>query len=244
MWEGRNHMLRIAVCDDSSDFLQRAVELIEKWSEQSGIPAEIYRFDNGDALIAKNASVRMDIIFLDIIMPLQNGIDTAKELRQSDNAVKIVFLTSSPEFALESYDVKASGYLLKPVTYDKLKEILDECSSAFDAEPKNTVLKTTFGYQKIFFHDIEYLEAQNKKVIFYLRTGKTVRAFDPLYLLESRFTESDGFFKCHRSYLVYLPNVDHFNQTEVITKSGHTVPIARGYGKAFQEAYFSTMFKD
>ncbi len=244
MLERRDYMLRIAVCDDSRDFLQKAAELIEKWSEQSRIPTEIYRFDNGDALITENVSVRMDIIFLDIIMPLQNGIDTARELRQSDNAVKIVFLTSSPEFALESYEVKASGYLLKPVTYDKLKEILDECSYAFDVEPKNTVLKTTFGYQKIFFHDIEYLEAQNKKVIFYLRTGKTVRAVDPLYMLENRFTVSDGFFKCHRSYLVYLPNVDHFNQTEIITKSGHTVPIARGYGKAFQEAYFSTIFKD
>lgn len=237
-------MLRIAVCDDSLDFLQKAVGLIEKWSEQSGIPVEIYRFDNGDELICKNASAHIDVCFLDIIMPLQNGIDTAKELRLNDNAVKIIFLTSSPEFALESYEVKASGYLLKPVTYEKIKDLLDECSDAFDIEPKNTVLKTSSGYQKVFFHDIEYLEAQNKKVAFYLRTGKMVLAVNPLYLFESHFTESDGFFKCHRSYLVYLQNVDHFNQTEIITKSGHVVPIARGYSKAFQEAYFAAMFKD
>ncbi len=237
-------MLRIAVCDDSLDFLQKAVGLIEKWSEQREIPVEIYRFDNGDELIAKNASTYFDVCFLDIIMPLQNGIDVARELRQNDNAVKIIFLTSSPEFALESYEVKASGYLLKPVTYEKIKELLDECSEAFDIEPKNTVLKTGLGYQKVFFHDIEYLEAQNKKVAFYLKTGKTVLAVNPLYLFESHFTESDGFFKCHRSYIVYLPNVDHFNQTEIITKSGHIVPIARGLGKAFQEAYFAAMFKD
>ena len=119
-------MIRVAVCDDSPEFLQRAVNMVERWSEQSGTPAEIYRFDNGDALLAKNAVTHMDIIFLDIIMPLQNGIDTAKELRQSDNAVKIIFLTSSPEFALDSYEVKAQGYLLKPVTYEKVKETLDE----------------------------------------------------------------------------------------------------------------------
>ena len=237
-------MLRIAVCDDSPDFLQRAVSLVERWSEESGIPAEIHRFDNGDALLEKNAAVRMDIIFLDIIMPLQNGIDTAKELRQSDNAAKIVFLTSSPEFALESYDVKAQGYLLKPVTYEKVKETLDECSLAFDVEPKNVILKTSFGYQKLYFHEIEYAEAQNKKVIFYLRTGKTVTVTEPLHALESRFPESEGFFKCHRSYLVYLPSVDHFNTTEIVTKSGGCIPIARGYGKAFQEAYFSRMFRD
>ena len=86
-------MIRIAVCDDNLEFLERESELIERWSEQSRIPVEIFRFDNGDALIAKNNSVRMDIIFLDIIMPLQNGIDTARELRQSDPVVKIIFTT-------------------------------------------------------------------------------------------------------------------------------------------------------
>lgn len=237
-------MLRIAVCDDDTEFLKQAVNLIERWSEQSKIPSEIFQFDNGDALIAKNALDRIDIIFLDIMMPLLNGMDTARELRQKDNAVKIIFLTSSPEFALESYSVKAQGYLLKPVSYEKIKEILDECSHAFDTEPKNIVLKTPFGYQKLYYHDIEYAEAQNKRVIFYLRSGKTIEAVDPFYSFENRFTDCDGFFKCHRSYLVQLSNVDHFSTTEIITKSGSKIPIARGYGKAFQEAYFSKMFED
>ena len=186
-------MIRVAVCDDSPEFLQRAVNMVERWSEQSGTPAEIYRFDNGDALLAKNAVTHMDIIFLDIIMPLQSGIDTAKELRQSDNAVKIIFLTSSPEFALDSYEVKAQGYLLKPVTYEKVKETLDECSHSFDEEPKNIVLKTAFGYQKLYFHDIEYAEAQNKRVVFFLRTGKTVEAAQPLHSLEDRITKTTAF---------------------------------------------------
>ena len=237
-------MIRIAVCDDSPEFLQQAVNMVERWSEESGVPAEIYRFDNGDALLAKNAVAHMNIIFLDIIMPLQSGIDTAKELRQSDKAVKIIFLTSSPEFALDSYEVKAQDYLLKPVTYEKVKETLTECSHTFEEEPKNIVLKTAFGYQKLYFHDMEYAEAQNKRVVFYLRTGKTVEAVESLHSLEDRITENDGFFKCHRSYLVYLPNVDHFNLNKIITKSGRSIPIARGYGKAFQEAYFALMFQD
>ena len=237
-------MIRIAVCDDSPEFLKQAVNMVERWSEESGVPAEIYRFDNGDALLAKNAVTHMDIIFLDIIMPLQSGIDTAKELRQSDKAVKIIFLTSSPEFALDSYEVKAQDYLLKPVTYEKVKETLTECSHTFEEEPKNIVLKTAFGYQKLYFHDMEYAEAQNKRVVFYLRTGKTVESAESLHSLEDRLCLNDGFFKCHRSYLVYLPNVDHFSMTEIITKSGRSIPIARGYGKAFKEAYFAFVFRD
>ena len=237
-------MIRIAVCDDSPEFLQQAVNMVERWSEESGVPAEIYRFDNGDALLAKNAVTHMDIIFLDIIMPLQSGIDTAKELRQSDKAVRIIFLTSSPEFALDSYEVKAQDYLLKPVTYEKVKETLTECSHTFEEEPKNIVLKTAFEYQKLYFHDMEYAEAQNKRVVFYLRTGKTVESAESLHYLEDRLCLNDGFFKCHRSYLVYLPNVDHFSMTEIITKSGRSIPIARGYGKAFKEAYFAFVFRD
>ncbi len=237
-------MMRIAVCDDNTEFLNRAVGMVKKWSDLSGTPVEIYSFDNGDSLLAKNASVRMDVVFLDIIMPLQTGMDAARELRRSDNAVKIIFLTSSPEFALESYEVKAQGYLLKPVSYEKIKEVLDDVCLSFAEEPKNTVLKTTFGYQKIYFHDIEYAEAQNKRVIFYMQNGRVIYAVDPLYSLEEKLTEDDGFFKCHRSYLVYMPSVDHFDASEIYLKSGRNIPIARGYTKAFKEAYFSMMFRD
>lgn len=167
-------MLRIGVCDDDKEFRQRLVQMIRIWSEHSGIPTELYPFDNGDELIAKNAAFRMDIILLDIVMPLLNGMDTARELRAQDTAVKIIFLTSSPEFALESYEVRAQDYLLKPITYERLRRALEDCSHLFEAEPKNMVLKTSFGFQKLYFHDIEYAEAQNKRVVFYLRRDKVV----------------------------------------------------------------------
>ena len=54
---------------------------------------------------------------------------------------KIIFLTSSPEFALESYDVKASGYLLKPTTYEKLCSLLNDCKQAFHYEPESIIVK-------------------------------------------------------------------------------------------------------
>lgn len=235
-------MIKIAVCDDNKEFLKNAIELIQKWSDISEIPIKTFAFNNGDELIEKADDNDFDIIFLDIIMPLINGMDTAKELRQRNNSIKIVFLTSSPEFALESYEVRATDYLLKPVTFERIKKVLDECSVEFKKEPENIIVKTTFGFQKIYFYNIEYAEAQNKKVIFYLKKGEMVESTDPLYSFEDKLTNSNGFFKCHRSYLVYLPNIDHFSTTEITTKSGRNIPIARGYAKAFKEAYFSLMF--
>ena len=84
-------MLRIGVCDDDKEFRQRLMQMIRIWSDHSGIPTELYPFDNGDELIAKNAAFRMDIILLDIVMPLLNGMDTARELRAQDTGKDHLF---------------------------------------------------------------------------------------------------------------------------------------------------------
>lgn len=235
-------MIRIAVCDDEAECLDGTKRMLEKWSAESDIPVEIFCFDNGDALIAKSSTDKMDIIFLDIVMPLLNGMDAAREIREHDKTIKIIFLTSSPEFALESYTVKANGYLVKPVKYGQLSEALDEYTAALREEPKNLLLKSTCGYQKIYFRDIDYLEAQNKRVIFFLYSGKSLMITEPLYTFESKLLIEEGFFKCHRSYIVFIPNVNSFTSSEITMKSGCRIPIARGVGKKFQDAYFSFMF--
>ena len=66
-------MMRIAVCDDNTEFLNRAVDMVKKWSDLSGTPVEIYSFDNGDSLLAKNASVRMDVVFFGYYYAAANG---------------------------------------------------------------------------------------------------------------------------------------------------------------------------
>ena len=177
-------------------------------------------------------------------MPLLNGMDTARELRKTDKAARIVFLTSSPEFALESYEVKAQGYILKPVTDEKLREALEDCMAAVRKDPKNLLLKTPFGHQRLYLHNIEYAEAQNKRVVFFLKDGSTVETAEPLYSFEDKLTLENGFFKCHRSYFVYMPSVESFDSTQIITDTKRTIPIARGYAKAFKEAYFTFMFEE
>ena len=237
-------MLRVGLCDDDKGYMEELTDMVRQWAKENKLKIELFSCDNGDKLLAHSTAAHMDIVILDIVMPLLNGMDTARELRAQDTAVKLIFLTSSPEFALESYEVKAQDYLLKPVSYDRLREALDACCQMLCAEPKNMVLKTSFGFQKLYFGDVEYAEAQNKRVVFHLRTGREVDTPEPLHSLEDKLVSEDGFFKCHRSYLVYLPNVDHFNSTEIIMRSGRCVPIARGYAKAFQEAYFAQMFRE
>ena len=168
--EEEDEMIRIAVCDNEREALDKASNMVLDWADENGIEVELHQFENGDDLLSQTMVCRMDIILLDIIMPMLNGMDTARELRKYDSSVPILFLTSSPEFALESYDVKARGYLLKPVVYEKLKDLLNDVSQMFLEEPKHLILKTEFGYQKIYYRDIEWIEAQNKTIVFFIRS--------------------------------------------------------------------------
>ena len=186
-------MLRIIACDDDVAFLDNLHRMINRWSAETGTAVDVALVTRGEDLLARHAASRADIIMLDMIMPLVNGMDTARELRQSDTAVRLVFLTSSPEFALESYEVRAFDYLLKPVTYERVAQLLDELSSLRPAATDELVIKTSFGYHALRLSDIEYAEARNKHVIFHLRDGRDIEALEPFRSIEDRLAQNATF---------------------------------------------------
>jgi len=234
-------MLKIAICDDFPDFLSQTKTDIIKWQNKPlGLITEC--FADGDALIAAHNSSPFDIILLDVVMPLMSGIETAREIRERDKRVRIVFLTSSPEFAVESYTVKANNYLLKPIAPETLYRCLDELAAELQQASRSITVRSANAVHRVELGSIEYIEAQNKHIIFALTGGKTVEGTDPLYTYESKLLLSDGFFKCHRSYIVNIHQIDSFTQKEVKTRSGWRIPISRGCQKEFEEAYFLTLF--
>ena len=229
---------KIVICDDDKDIV-RALQIYLSNRNYELLCA----YTGREALdFVKKGDV--SLVLLDIMMPLLNGMDAARELREHNLISKIVFLTTSPEFAIESYDVDASGYLLKPVDREKLYKLLDKCLSAVSKPADSIAVHTTFGYQNVLMHHIEFIEAQNKKVMLALYDGQRLEVIGRLSDYEKLLTVEKGFFKCHRSYIVYMPAVEHFSATELVTKSGTKISISRGLSKSFQDAYFSYMFKE
>ena len=236
-------MVKIAICDDETEFLDLLSDSLDSWCRAHQLTLQLYRFTNGDELISAHRAYGMDLILLDMIMPLLSGMDTARELRQADTAVRLVFLTSSPEFALESYEVRAFDYLLKPVTYERLARLLDELSSMRPAATDELVIKTSFGYHALRLSDIEYAEARNKHVVFHLRDGRDIEALESFRSVEDRLEQNAVFFKCHRSYQVNLRNIDHFDRTDIVMRSGACIPLSRSCKQGFQDAYFAARFE-
>ena len=233
-------MLKIAVCDDQTEVFPGIQEILGRWRQSSRDLSTAY-FSDGDALIAAHRAAPFDIILLDVVMPLINGIETAAEIRAFDRDVKIVFLTSSAEFAVDSYRVKANDYLLKPVDAGALCRCLDELSAALQSSQRSIAVKCPEVTRRIALEEIEYIEAQNKHTLFALVGGKTVEAIELMNVYEHKLPAA-GFFKCHRSYIVNLHQVDCYTSKELRTRSGRSVPIARSCQKEFEDAYFTALF--
>lgn len=233
--------MRIAICDDQPDHLEQIQQLVLAWKNKPG-DLTVNCFDNGDSLLRTHLVEPFDIIFLDVIMPLLNGMETAKELRQSDQSAKLVFLTTSAEFAVEAFAVKASNYLLKPLEPEKLYACLDELSRELQASARKICVKSPHALHRITIADIEYVESQNKRILFVLAGGHTILSNEPLYAYEEKLTLEDGFFKCSRSFIVNIHRIDTFTPKEIRTQSGARISISRSCHREFEKAYFSVLF--
>ena len=175
-------------------------------------------------------------------MPLLNGIEAAAEIRRTDKSVKIVFLTFSPEYAVESYTVKADNYLLKPLDRDRFWACLDACYADILDNAKYITVRSAAALHRVLLQDIEYMEAHGKQVLFFLSDGSVLEAVDPFYLYEDKLPLEDGFFKCHRSYVVNVYKINTYTQKELTMRSGCRIPISRSCHTTFEAAYFSLLF--
>lgn len=235
--------MKIGICDDEIRFIDAICPLLEQWAKERGIKLTLYRFTNGDDLVEAHQKEWMDLIILDVIMPLLNGIDVAKELRNINQTVPIIFLTSSKEFAVDSYEVKAFHYLIKPVDQTKLFLVLDDFLRTFNLPKPSFTAKTADGFCRIVIDDVDYLEAQNKQVLVHLTNGRMIAIRELFSRCAEVFSPENGFCCCHRSYIVNLNNVERFSKTEVVTIHKAVIPISRSNYVAFKGTYFNHMFE-
>lgn len=236
-------MLRIAICDDMPNYLVSTKMQLEQWNEQ---PKKLIidTFHDGDSLLEAHISHPFDIILLDVIMPLLNGIETATEIRRFDKSVKIVFLTSSSEYAVDSYTVHANNYLLKPVTKGKLYSCISELSAEIQNNARCITVNSTSATHRIELRNIEYIEAHGKKVLLVLAEGTTIESNNPFYYFQDKLLLEDGFFKCHRSYMINIYRIVTYTQKEIRMQSGARIPIARSCHSEFEASYFNLLFKE
>ncbi len=226
--------MRIAVCDDNQIDRDIIKDFLHTYMTEKSIPNTITEYENGMNLIYDiEEGQYYDMLFLDIFMDQILGMDIARRLRNVGYTGNIVFLTSTAEFAVDSYEVEASGYLLKPHDYGKLygllNRIIDRTNIGhFQVSVRNTIYSIPFG-------EIVYVESRNNVCILHRSDGKEYTIYKKLSEVESQLNES-RFLRCHQSYLVnmsYIAKADR--QFELTT--GDVVLIRQRSQKEIRRVY-------
>lgn len=182
----------------------------------------------------------VDTVFLDVEMPEMNGLDLAKQLRQKDRDIPIVFMTAYSQFALESYEVNAFDYLLKPIDQEKVENLLKRLKSI-----KPTLEPTLFveldGLHKLIQNQIYALEAQGHQTKIILE-NESLLVRESFSSLKNRLCSD--FVMSHRSYLINLNHVKQVQSDTVILENNERIPLSRRMVKVFSEAFVAHYQKD
>ena len=236
--------MRIAICDDDSRDLLQIASLLGSYRHKSKAELTYSSFQNAIDLLFSMENGDYDVLLLDVLMPGMNGMQAAREIRERNSRIQIVFLTSSPEYAVESYSVRAHHYLLKPASEEKLFPILDKLLDDFRKPEDALCVKTQSSVFSLPYGKIEYIEVSSKKLYFYLTDGSMREVTGSLADIESVLLKRPGFMKVHRSYLVNLQWVQELRQGELSTTSGRRVPVSRAAYSQVRTAYTHFLFSE
>ena len=238
-------MFRLAVCDDDNSSLILMLSLIEEYRLVSPFHFEYASFHNGLELASVlEHGKHFDIYCLDIVMPGFDGIELGKEIRNYDKSAQIIYFTSSPEFALDSYSVKAANYILKPITREKLFSTLNEVLEHMKHMEETAItVKDNQGIHKILLSNLVYAEAMGRKVIYHLNSNRTLECSIRFSEVCNTLLEYSYFIKPHRSYIVNMNYINTIENTEMTLQIPETIPIAQGKGKEIKDIYLEFQMK-
>lgn len=235
-------MLKIAICDDDLQELTRISKLLNHYQTEKEPALQYEAFSNAIDLLDAIKRKDYQILILDVLMPGLTGIEAAREIRSFDGEVKIIFLTSSREFAVESYAVDAHYYMLKPGTEQKLFPILDRIFQDKKRTQEVFNIRSSSGIMRIPFNQIEFLEVFNKKVRFHLADGNIKEFNGNLSDFEGDLLCREEFIKVHRSYIVNMALTLSLDTKSLTTNTKQAIPISRLLYRQVRESYMQYLF--
>lgn len=195
-------------------------------------------YENALDLLSALPSQHYDVLLMDILMPGFNGIEAARDIRKFNEEIPIIFLTSSPEFAVESYRVHAFDYLMKPVDAKELFKGLDRIfTMKRESVSHSLTIHTAKAVHVIPLSKLEYVEIDNRTLLFHLVDGDVKSVLGRLSDYEERLLSHPNFLKVHRSYVINMELMKALSKNSFVTMTGKNIPISRNLLADVQKQY-------
>ena len=219
--------MKICICDDEKDFIHNFQLLLEQYFKKRKTIHHFNFFENEEDLLSYLDSQNdIDILFLDIKFQTYSGIEIAEKIRAINPSVILIFLTAFPEYALSGYKVKAFDYLVKPLSYTQLENVLDRAISELTSNKNNfLVVKDSGNIFKIKFSEIVYIETYNRNILFHLTSRSEITGHESLKTYETKLDKR--FYRCHTGYIVNMAYVTSIQKDCAVLILNITIPVSR-----------------
>lgn len=228
--------MRFTICDDEPAQAALLHSLVEAWCAQERLACQIQTYASAEALLFDwNGQPETDLLLLDILMGGMNGMELAKRLRQRQGQLQILFITGTPDFVFDGYDVEAVSYLLKPVKKEQLFRCLDQAYRRMASRIPEILADTAEGVRRVRLPDVFYLESFGHSTVLHTAAGQ-VESKTGIQAWAERLWDQ-GFYRLHRSYLISLAHVAAITKKDVELDGGARLPIPRGKWEDVNRAY-------
>lgn len=218
-------MYRVAVCDDMVRDLEEMAAVTTALLRETGMESRIERFRSAaELLVGRSRGASWDLILLDIMMDGKDGIELAENLRMAGDETDLIFITSSPEYALAGYRAYPVSYLLKPLTRAKLEPVLSRCLERRHALPSLVLDALEGGKLTLPLGEIRYIEVFRRELVVHCK-DRSLSCAGPLNAVLAELP-AEGFYRCHRSFVVNLNQVSGVRRYCFLLRGGEEVPIA------------------
>ncbi len=217
-------MLKIVICDDEEIIVNYVEKLIRESIKENML---VYKYTDGKKLKEDNKKEKLkdiNILFIDIKINENNGIEIAKIMQKENQDLKIIYMTAYSQYSEEIFQTTPTYLLLKPLKKDKFKEAI---TKALKESKKGEGIKTFSVKGKIFnikVNNIKYIES-NKRVAIIHENDLIRKIYAKLNELEEILPKQ--FIRCHQSYIINLDKVSELSSHEFVLSTGERVPISQ-----------------
>lgn len=233
--------MRIAVIDDSSIQREQLSAYLDTYFSGNPLYKRIDMFENGEEFMERWQTGIYDLILIDIFLKGMNGIEVAEEIRKTDKECLIIFTTSSSDFAIKGFELRASDYLVKPFSFEKFKSSMDYCIKSLHRHGCYIEVKESRTMVKIRLDDIIFTDYFNHYIQIHtssrvIRSYMKFDEFSPLLLCYSQF------LCCYRNCIVNMDKVISLEKNDFIMESDERVPITRKNRQEVHQRYADYQF--
>lgn len=241
----KKQKMTICICEDTEEHSVNILEICTLLAREYPLNINIYK--TAEALLghlsglSEKADAFPDLILMDIELPGMDGITLGKQIKKMNPDVFLVFVTAFVEYAVKGYEANAFRYLLKPITFEAMRDLMLDIQQEY-GKRKKLWIKTNDGEQMILLRDLIYISAEDKYTVLY--TGSEHYISDnSLTKYEEQLGEL-GFFRIHRKYLINMYHYKALQAGRVVLTNGYALPISKKRLAGYQHQLFHFLGED